>query len=83
MDELIAQNTKVNTVLCDIPYGTTACSWDDIIPFEAMWDRIDKITYKNSPIILFSSQPFTSRLITSNIKCFREEIIWLKNKSAS
>ena len=83
MDELIAENTKVNTVICDIPYGTTACSWDDIIPFEAMWDRIDKITYKNSPIILFSSQPFTSRLITSNIKCFREEIIWLKNKSAS
>lgn len=83
MDSLIEQEIKVNSVICDIPYGTTACSWDEIIPFKEMWDRLDKITYNNSPIVLFSSQPFTSKLIESNINHFREELIWLKNKSAS
>lgn len=83
MDSLIEQEIKVNSVICDIPYGTTACSWDEIIPFKEMWDRLDKITYSNSPVVLFSSQPFTSKLIESNIDHFREELIWLKNKSAS
>lgn len=80
---MIEQKIKVNSVICDIPYGTTACSWDEIIPFKEMWDRLDKITYNNSPVVLFSSQPFTSKLIESNIDHFREELIWLKNKSAS
>lgn len=83
MDSLIKLEIKVNSVICDIPYGTTACSWDEIIPFKEMWDRLDKITYDSSPIVLFSSQPFTSKLIESNIDYFREELIWLKNKSAS
>lgn len=48
-----------------------------------MWNRLNKITYENAPIVLFSSQPFTSKLINSNINNFREEIVWLKNKSAS
>lgn len=43
MDSLIEQEIKVNSVICDIPYGTTACSWDEIIPFKEMWDRLDKI----------------------------------------
>ena len=83
MDDLIHNGIKVNSVICDIPYGTTACSWDEIIPFEEMWDKLNKITYDNSPIVLFSSQPFETKLINSNINNFREEIIWLKNKSAS
>lgn len=83
MDYLIENNVKVNSVICDIPYGTTACPFDEIIPFDKMWDRLYKLTYDNSPIVLFSSQPFTAKLINSNIKNFREEIIWLKNKSAS
>lgn len=83
MNRLIVDGVKVNSVICDIPYGTTACSWDEVIPFDEMWDRLNKITYNNSPIVLFSSQPFTSKLINSNINNFREEIIWLKNKSAS
>ena len=83
MDNLIEQGAKVNSVICDIPYGTTACSWDEIIPFNDMWNKIDKLTHETSPIILFSSQPFTSKLIESNMNNFREEIIWLKNKSAS
>ena len=83
LQELIDNGVKVNSVICDIPYGTTACSWDEVIPFDKMWDLLYKITYDDSPIVLFSSQPFTSKLINSNINNFREEIIWLKNKSAS
>lgn len=83
MDDLINYGIKVNSVICDIPYGTTACSWDEIIPFDDMWDRLYKITYNDSPIVLFSSQPFTTKLINSNINDFREEIIWMKNRSAS
>lgn len=78
LQELIDQNIKVNSVICDIPYGTTACSWDEIIPFDKMWELLNQITYDDLPIVLFSSQPFTSRLINSNINNFREEIIWLK-----
>lgn len=83
MDELIESGIKVNSVICDIPYGTTSCSWDEVIPFKEMWDRLYKITYDDSPIVLFSSQPFETKLIDSNIKDFREEIVWLKNRSAS
>ena len=83
MQKLVEYGIKVNSVICDIPYGTTACSWDEIIPFDSMWSMLDKITYDDAPIVLFSSQPFTSKLINSNIDQFREEIIWLKNKSAS
>lgn len=78
MDDLIKCRIKVNSVICDIPYGTTSCSWDKVIQFDEMWDRINKITYHNSPVVLFSSQPFTTKLIDSNINNFREEIIWLK-----
>lgn len=83
MDKLIADGVKVNSVICDIPYGTTACSWDKVLPFELMWDKLNKIIYEDSPIVLFASQPFESKLINSNIDNFREEIVWLKNKSAS
>lgn len=83
MDSLIDNGIKANSVICDIPYGTTACAWDEIIPFKDMWDRIYKLTYDNSPIVLFSSQPFETKLINSNINNYREEIIWLKNRSAS
>lgn len=74
-DNLIEKGIKVNSVICDIPYGTTACGWDEIIPFDIMWNKINKITYDNSPVVLFSSQPFTSKLINSNVTQFREEII--------
>ena len=72
-----------DTVLCDLPYGTTQCSWDNIISFDLMWDELNRIVKDNSPIILFGSQPFTSNLIMSNPKMFREELIWLKNKAGS
>ena len=74
---------SIDMILCDLPYGTTACKWDVIIPFEPLWEQYNRIIKDNGVVILFGSQPFTSQLILSNIKMFREELIWLKNKSGS
>lgn len=74
---------SVDLILCDLPYGTTTCSWDTIIPFDLLWIEYNRIIKPHSPIVLFGSQPFTSALINSNISNFREEIIWLKNKAGS
>lgn len=73
----------IDCIITDLPYGSTSCSWDNIIPFDKMWKHIKRIIKLNSPIILFGSQPFTSNLIMSNVNWFREELIWLKNKPAS
>ena len=74
---------SIDMILCDLPYGTTACKWDNVIPFEPLWEQYNRIIKDSGVIILFGSQPFTSQLILSNIKMFREELIWLKNKSGS
>ena len=74
---------SIDMILCDLPYGTTACKWDVVIPFEELWEQYNRIIKENGAIVLFGSQPFTSQLILSNIKMFREELIWLKNKSGS
>lgn len=74
---------SIDMILCDLPYGTTACKWDTIIPFEPLWKQYKRIVKDNGAIVLFGSQPFTSKLIMSNLDMFREEIIWLKNKSGS
>lgn len=82
LPKLIMENKLVDTIITDIPYGTTQCSWDSIIPFDMMWDLLHKIC-PNGPIILFAKQPFTSNLIMSNINEYRENIVWLKNKSGN
>ena len=74
---------SIDMILCDLPYGTTACKWDIVIPFDKLWEQYNRIIKENGAIVLFGSQPFTSQLILSNIKMFREELIWLKNKSGS
>lgn len=76
-------DNSIDCIICDLPYGTTSCSWDIVIPFEQLWEQYNRITKDNAPIVLFGSQPFTSMLIQSNIEHFREEIIWLKNKAGS
>ena len=78
MDELIKQNVKVDAIITDLPYGTTACKWDSVIPFDEMWDRLNKLIKPNGCIALFGSQPFTTELIHSNINCFKYELIWDK-----
>ena len=72
-------DNSIDMVLCDPPYGTTACKWDSVIPFDAMWERLNKLIKPNGAIVLFGSEPFTSALIMSNTKMFKYEWIWFKN----
>lgn len=67
-------------ILCDLPYGTTACKWDTIIPFEPLWKQYERLIKPNGAIVLTASQPFTSALVMSNAKIFKYEIIWEKDK---
>ena len=69
---------SVDMVLCDLPYGTSACKWDNVIPFEPLWKEYERIAKENAAIVLFGSQPFTSKLICSNLKLFKYEIVWDK-----
>ena len=69
---------SIDMVLTDPPYGTTACKWDSVIPFEQMWKQLKRVTKKNSVIALFGNEPFSSRLRTSNINRWRYDWIWHK-----
>ena len=70
----------IDMILCDLPYGTTACKWDTIIPFEPLWEQYKRIIKDNGAIVLTASQPFTSALVMSNPDMFRYEIIWQKER---
>ncbi|MFA5037520.1 MAG: site-specific DNA-methyltransferase [Candidatus Izemoplasmatales bacterium] len=74
---------SVDMILCDLPYGTTACKWDTIIPFEPLWEQYKRIIKDNGAIVLTASQPFTSILVMSNIKMFKYEWIWEKNVASN
>ena len=74
-------NKSIDMILCDLPYGTTACKWDSVIPFEPLWEQYKRIIKDNGAIVLFGSQPFTTELNHSNLKMFRYEWIWIKNNS--
>jgi site-specific DNA-methyltransferase (adenine-specific) len=71
-------NGAVDMVLADPPYGTTACSWDAVIPFEPMWVELKRVTKKNAAIVMTASQPFTSVLICSNLANFAHCWVWDK-----
>jgi len=71
----------IDCIITDLPYGSTRCNWDSIIPFEPMWNQCNRIIKDNGAIILFGSEPFTSKLICSNIKNFKYNWIWQKNKA--
>lgn len=78
MDKLIEQGLKVDAIITDPPYGTTSCKWDNAIPFDAMWERLNKLIKPTGAIVLFGSEPFSSELRMSNIKKFRHEWYWNK-----
>jgi site-specific DNA-methyltransferase (adenine-specific) len=69
---------SIDMILCDLPYGTTGCKWDTIIPFDKLWEQYKRIIKDNGAIVLTASQPFTSALVMSNIKMFKYEWIWDK-----
>ena len=74
---------SVDMILADLPYGVSALSWDSIIPFEPLWEQYERIIKDNGAIVLTASQPFTTKLISSNMKLFRYEWIWEKTKSSN
>ena len=69
---------SVDMILCDLPYGTTACKWDTVIPFGPLWEQYNRIIKYNGAIVLFGSEPFSSALRMSNIKNFKYDWIWDK-----
>lgn len=69
---------SVDMILCDLPYGTTQCKWDSIIPFEDLWKQYNRIIKDNGAICLFGSEPFSSKLRISNLKMFKYDWIWRK-----
>lgn len=71
---------SVDLILCDLPYGTTACKWDSVIPFEPLWEQYRRIAKKNAAIVLTASQPFTTALIGSNMRDFKYCWVWDKRR---
>lgn len=74
---------SIDCIICDLPYGTTACSWDSVIPFDELWKHYDRIIKDNGAIVLFGVEPFSSALRLSNIKWSKYDLIWKKSKSGS
>ena len=72
---------SIDAIIADLPYGTTQCKWDTIIPFELLWEQYERIIKDNGAIVLFGSQPFTSALVMSNPKWFKYDWVWNKRKA--
>lgn len=70
---------SIDMILCDLPYGTTACKWDVVIPFDPLWEQYKRLIKDNGAIVLTASQPFTSKLVMSNLEMFKYEWIWDKH----
>ena len=83
MERLIRRNVVVDAIITDPPYGTSACKWDSIIPLEQMWEKLNKLIKKGGAIILFGSEPFSSVLRISNIKNYKYDWIWKKDRGSN
>ena len=71
---------SVDAVICDLPYGTTACAWDSVIPFDKLWEQYRRIVKLNGAIVLFGSEPFSTYLRMSNMEMWKYDWIWVKNE---
>ena len=74
---------SIDMILCDLPYGTTSCKWDSVIPFEPLWKQYKRIIKENGAIVLFGTQPFTSALVMSNPKWYRYDWYWKKERGVN
>ena len=72
---------SVDMILCDLPYGTTACKWDSVIPFDKLWEHYERVIKDNGAVVLFGSEPFSSALRMSNIKNYKYDWVWDKKNS--
>jgi site-specific DNA-methyltransferase (adenine-specific) len=71
---------SIDMILCDLPYGTTACSWDVVIPFDKLWEQYNRIIKDNGAILLFGTEPFSSALRLSNLRTYKYDLYWKKEK---
>ena len=83
MDKLIAEGVKVDAIICDLPYGTTQNKWDSVLPLDLLWNEYKRIIKPNGAIILTSSQPFTTKLISSNYDMYRYNWVWHKTRPSN
>jgi len=74
---------SIDMILCDLPYGTTACKWDVIIPFEPLWEQYKRIIKDRGAIVLFGAEPFSSYLRLSNISNYKYDWIWEKERPSN
>lgn len=74
---------SVNLILCDLPYGTTVCAWDVIIPFDKLWEQYNSVIKDNGAIVLFGKEPFSSSLRLSNLNMWKYDWVWLKNTKSN
>ena len=72
---------SIDAIITDPPYGTTACKWDSVIPFDLMWEQLKRIIKPNGAIVLFGSEPFSSALRMSNIKQYKYDWVWEKSQA--
>jgi site-specific DNA-methyltransferase (adenine-specific) len=77
------EDNSIDAIITDPPYGTTACKWDSVIPFEPMWEQLNRIIKPNGAIVLFGSEPFSSALRMSNIKNYKYDWVWEKQQGAN
>ena len=77
------EDKSIDMILCDLPYGTTACSWDIILPFDKLWKEYSRIISDVGSILLFSSGTFTAHLISSNLKLYKYKFVWVKNNTTN
>ena len=70
---------SIDMILCDLPYGTTKCKWDSVIPFEPMWEQLKRIIKPNGAIVLFGTEPFSSKLRLSNLRMYKYDWVWKKS----
>lgn len=77
------EDKSIDMILCDLPYGTTKCKWDSIIPFNELWEQYNKIIKDNGAILLFGAEPFSSKLRLSNEKMYRYDWYWEKDKGTN
>ena len=73
-------DNSIDCVICDLPYGTTQCKWDVLIDFDDLWREYLRVTKETAAIVLFATEPFTSKLILSNINLYRQKLTWLKTR---
>jgi len=77
------EDKSIDMIFCDLPYGTTKCKWDTIIPFDKLWSEYERVIKDNGAIVLFGREPFSSFLRTSNVKMYRYDWIWEKSKATN